>query len=43
MERIEQTWERLLNFVQLYPQSNFMKEIKIIEGKVIDLRDTKID
>lgn len=42
-ERIEQTWERILNFVELYPQSKFLKEIKAIEVKVIDLRDTKIE
>lgn len=42
-ERIEQTWERILNFVELYPQSKFLKELKAIEVKVIDLRDTKIE
>ena len=42
-ERIEQTWERILNFVELYPQSKFLKELKAIEFKVIDLRDTKIE
>jgi outer membrane protein assembly factor BamD len=43
IERIEKTWERLLNFAILYPQSNYKKEVKAIEDKVSDLRGTKTE
>ena len=43
IERIEKTWERLLNFAILYPQSDFKKEVKTIEDKVSELRVTKTE
>ena len=34
VERIEKTWERITNFVILYPNSNYLKEVKLIESKL---------
>jgi outer membrane protein assembly factor BamD len=34
VERIEKTWERITNFAILYPNSNYLKEVKSIESKL---------
>lgn len=34
VERIEKTWERITNFAILYPNSNYLKEVKVIEAKL---------
>jgi outer membrane protein assembly factor BamD len=34
IERIEKTWERITNFAILYPNSNYLKEVKAIESKL---------
>lgn len=34
MERMEKTWERITKFAILYPNSNYLKEVKAIESKL---------
>ena len=34
VERKEKTWERITNFAILYPNSNYLKEVKAIESKL---------
>jgi outer membrane protein assembly factor BamD (BamD/ComL family) len=34
VERMEDTWERITNFAILYPNSNYLKEVKSIESKL---------
>ncbi len=34
VERLEDTWERITNFAILYPNSNYLKEVKSIESKL---------
>jgi outer membrane protein assembly factor BamD len=43
IERIDKTTERITNFAILYPNSNYLKEVKTIENKINQFRETKTD